>query len=372
MRVVHITRQFYPCIGGVENVVLNIARRQSLFGYDVSVLTLNRNYLSNSLLPSDDNYNGIKIKRISFFGSKRYPIALSVLSYIKDADILHIHCVDFFVDYLVLLKTIHRKKIILHTHGGFFHSKWVYFFKKIYFNTITRIILHGCDKIIAVSKHDYELFNRISKNIICINNGVDIEKYGSITKNIDYGTLLYVGRIDENKKIHNLIKVTALLVEREYKIKLKIVGADWKDLKPELQRFAEYLGIKDNISFLGQVSDDDLMNEMSKAHVFVSASEYEAFGISSIEAMASGTVCVLNNISSFRQFIVAENCGILTDFNNFKNAGDAVSKVLDMTKEEYFNMGANAKEIAKQYSWDAVAERIFSLYKKVLLNNEAS
>jgi alpha-1,3-mannosyltransferase len=50
-------------------------------------------------LAAIDDLDDIEIARIPYFGSSRYPIALSVLRHIKEADPVHVHAIDFFFDY---------------------------------------------------------------------------------------------------------------------------------------------------------------------------------------------------------------------------------------------------------------------------------
>ena len=149
MKVVHIVRQFHPTVGGLQNFVLLLAKQQLQNNIQVGVVTLNRSFVNNEILPETENFEGIEIKRIPFKGIKKYPLAFSVLNTIQDADIIHVHAIDFFIDFLALTRFIHKKPIILHTHGGFFHTPWGYHFKKIYFNTITRFVTRFANGIIA-------------------------------------------------------------------------------------------------------------------------------------------------------------------------------------------------------------------------------
>jgi len=366
MKIVHVVRQFYPLIGGIENVSLNLAMEQKRQGHTVSVITLNRSFFDNVRLSTEDEYEGINIKRIPFYGSKRYPLAFSSLKYVSDCDLIHIHCLDFFIDFLVLTKLLHGKKIVLHTHGGIFHTKRLLFLKKIYFYTVTRLILLGCSKVIACSKNDATLFRKISNKVICIENGVDIHKYSAINKSIEKGVLLYIGRLDIHKRIDNLIRVTAELYSRDKEVTLKIVGPDWKGIKSSLVRLANSLDISNRVKFLGSVTEDVLIEEMKKANCFVSASEYEGFGISAVEAMASGTFCVLNKIDSFNMFLTNKKYGFLVDFSNVQSASDSIELLLNKSLEELRDIENEAKRDVTKYCWENVVKDLNSVYREVL------
>src|SRR5258708_38766732 len=102
MNIVHVVRQFRPAVGGIESVVEELASAQVAAGHKVRIVTLNRLFKAtqNGVLPAHDVVNGAEIIRISFFGSPRYPLAPSAIKWIRDADIVHVHGIDFFVDFL--------------------------------------------------------------------------------------------------------------------------------------------------------------------------------------------------------------------------------------------------------------------------------
>jgi len=58
MRILHIVRQFYPCIGGIENFVLCLAEEQIKAGHQVTVVTLNKSF---KMEKEDNLYSGLKI-----------------------------------------------------------------------------------------------------------------------------------------------------------------------------------------------------------------------------------------------------------------------------------------------------------------------
>ena len=182
MNIVHVVRQFYPAVGGLEGVVRELASAQVAAGHHVRVVTLNRVFSATQdrVLPKHDVVDGAEVVRVSFFGSPRYPLAPSAIRFIRDADIVHVHAIDFFCDYLAWTKPLHRKKLVISTHGGFFHTPYAARLKRLYFSTITRMSLAWYDGVAAVSVADRELFGRIRKHgIVCIENGVNVSKYAN-------------------------------------------------------------------------------------------------------------------------------------------------------------------------------------------------
>ena len=75
MFIVHVVRQFHPGVGGLENVVHELASAQVSAGHRVRVVTLDRlfNGANRQRLPATETLDGIEIVRIPYFGSSRYP-----------------------------------------------------------------------------------------------------------------------------------------------------------------------------------------------------------------------------------------------------------------------------------------------------------
>jgi alpha-1,3-mannosyltransferase len=343
LNILHVVRQFYPMIGGLENYVLNLAKEQISDGNRVSVVTLNRNFTNNKALIEKETVFGIEIIRIPYFGSSRYPFAFSVLKHIKGYDIVHVHAIDFFADFLAFTKTIHRQKLILTTHGGFFHTQKNRLLKKFFFNTITRFSLKRYNRIIACSSNDYEQFSKISCNVTLINNGVDVRKYSNVPKIIEKDTLITVGRIDSHKRIDKLIKIISILKEKGTNVQLKIVGPDSRNLLNKLQQLTKDLRVEKNVIFKGKISEDELTESYSKAKIFISASEYEGFGIAAVEALASGTLCVLSNIPSFIEILGDNEFGRIVNFDNENEVVQNIEFLLNMDKSVYNDLSKQAR-----------------------------
>lgn len=181
MKVVHVVRQFHPSIGGMEEVVLNVARQHQATSADtVEVVTLDRVFTDpGAQLAQQETYQGLPIRRIGYRGSSRYPLAPSVLSAIRSADLVHLHGIDFFYDYLALTRPLHGKPMVVSTHGGFFHTAYASRMKQLWFQTLTRTSALAYARVIATSENDGELFAKVVSpaRLRVIENGVDVEKY---------------------------------------------------------------------------------------------------------------------------------------------------------------------------------------------------
>ena len=365
MRVLQVVRQYKPAVGGLETFVSELATHLQELGVDTEILTLNRNFSDGTLLASQSIEEGVKVRRIPFWGSKRYPIALSTIQYLKQFDLVHVHAVDSFVDYLSILKPFHRKPIILSTHGGFFHTKNQEKLKRYYFKTVTKMMLKNVNKVIACSNNDASIFESVTKsNLKMIENGINVEKYKQI-KHIrcHKNHFIAVGRFSQNKRIDLLLELIANLCKLYPDIKLRIVGRDYDDLKGDYHRLIRKLQISEHVEIIEGASDDLLLELMADSQYFISASEYEGFGLSALEAMAAGRIPVLSRIPSFIKMINDEKNGYILDFQCMDQAVKKAKIIIDNNDKDVLIDKAIA--YSESYSWKTVVKDFQEVYEKV-------
>jgi alpha-1,3-mannosyltransferase len=364
MKILHVVRQFYPAVGGMENAVLALCRHLQQRGHECDVVTLNRIWLAPNRLPAQEIVEHIQVFRISFIGRRRLFLAPEVLKHAPNYDLIHIHGVDFFVDFLALTKLLYRRPLVVSTYGGYFHTRWGYNFKRMYFRTITAVALSRAHKIICTSQHDYQLFNSIAARRKLTTIGVGIDKaFFSIRKECRAGMLVCIGRVAQNKHIERLIDVLALVRGSVPEAHLIIVGSDWEGLQPQLEARAQARGVSHSVQFVGQVAEATLKEYLAQAHLFVMASDYESFGIALLEAMSTGTVVVVNDIDTFHEFIVPGKNGFLTNFADLPVAAAVIVTALRLDIQQREAIGARARATARQFCWERIAELTEHVYR---------
>jgi len=365
-KILHVTNHFYPCIGGIETYILNLSKELIKRGHTSDVLCLNTCSKSKEKLPALETYEGINIRRISYLDLKYYKITAPIGRYLKHYDIIHVHGLGFFADLVAATKSIHKKRMILSTYGGMFHTANIMPLKKAYFFGWCRRIAKKFDKIIAISPEDKKVAIKLSSDVELVEAGIDYERFSSAKKKVNNNMFLFVGRISKNKRVDNLIKTVSYLKKDLKNISLYVIGDDWENLKNGLQELSKKTGVEKNVVFTGKVSDEDLLEYMSKANFFVSASEYESFGLSVVESMAAGCIPVLNNIEIFRNLISDGKQGFIVDFNNPKEAAEKINLIFKKNLEP---VRKNSINFSKKYGWDKKALLIEKIYVNSLIRD---
>ncbi len=367
MRVLHIVRQFHPSVGGLEDFVLELAKQQRKDGISAEVVTLNRTRGSDARLPSRDMVEGVPVRRIGYFGSARYPIAFGIMKELRGFDLVHVHAVDFFCDFLALTRVLHKKPLVLSTHGGFFHTAFARPLKALFFSTITPLSMtqYGC--VVANSTNDLDLFRRVTKRrLVMIENGVNTKKFAELGSPVFTPGLLYIGRFSVNKRLDRLIDAFDEIANEIPAARLHIVGNDFDGLSTQLQQRIAERSNGSKIQMHVGLSDDGLNEVIKACSFFVSASEYEGFGQTVVEAMSAGLLPIVNRIKSFEGILGATSVGLLVDFSNASAVGKQAAAFMRQTEMRYSEARINAISASRQYSWDGTAQRFVDVYERVL------
>jgi alpha-1,3-mannosyltransferase len=368
MKIVHVVRQFYPAVGGLENVVRELASAQVAAGHRVRVVTVNRVFgaSAHNALPTHGVVDGVEVVRVPYFGPQRYPVAPSAISFVRDADVVHVHAIDFFFDYFAWTKLFHRKKLVVSTHGGFFHTGYAARLKQLYFCTVTRVSLAWYDTVVAVSAADRKLFGRIRmKGIVCIENGVNLTAYANAASSGPTKNVLALGRLSSNKRLDNLISFIAALRRHDQQWQLKIAGREWDVGVSDLAAHAKTLDVGDAVEVFVNPTDDVVRTVIGQCSVIASASEYEGFGVAAVEGMSAGLFPVLNDIPAFRDLVARTGVGMLVDFADMKASIDAFIVKWQDVEANYLSFRSSAVKAASAYDWQRVSAAYEGIYDAI-------
>lgn len=359
MRILHIVRQFHPAVGGLESYVRNMIEHQRKLGHECAVLTLNRVFHGDSgTLPAHEYIDGIAVYRVSFLGKRRFFIPMVAPSFLRRYDVIHVHNTDGFFDAIALLAGNLGKPVFATTHGGFFHTKDFSAAKKLYFNMVTRHSGKRYRALFAISQNDYNIFQGVNDNLILKPNAI-APPGDFIASGSDF---IYLGRLAKHKNVAAVIQTFACL-KIQYGIagKLHIVGPEWDVKKADLSLFAAQLRVEEDVIFHGFILPDYLQTVLKGCGWFLSASSFEGFGMSMLEAMAVGLVPFVHPNESFRELVAAGGVGACVDFSHpAKAADEIVMRLAGIRRKDR----ETARQFALQFSWEKLAQDTITAYRE--------
>ncbi|NVN37005.1 glycosyltransferase family 4 protein [Komagataeibacter swingsii] len=368
MKVLHICRQFSPSVGGLEDSLLNLARSQRQdMGIDAQVLTLDSVFGRPGRLPHRDMVDGIPVIRIPWRGSTRYPLAPQVLRHIGAFDLLHVHAIDFFFDFLAWTWPFHRKTMIASTHGGFFHTGALRRIKEIWFRTITPVSVRAYKRIVACSYSDADMFRTVAAGrLLTIENGINQARFRDAASHKPGRTILAFGRFAVHKRLRLLFQLVALLRRENPEWKLIVAGQDSNLTVADLRRQAQACGITDALRIVSGPSDAALRDLMGEASFFGCLSAHEGFGLAAVEAMSAGLVPILSNITPFARLMQQGAAGVMVDPDNLAPGAREVEALAASLPDTADALRARNMEVASHYDWNSVAQEYVRLYQQVL------
>jgi alpha-1,3-mannosyltransferase len=361
MLIVHVARQYFPAVGGMEGVVEELAKRQVAAGHEVKVVTLNRLFgTSQIIMPSREIVEGVEVVRLPFIGSQRYPIVRGLLRHLRFADVVHVHGIDFFFDFLALTKFWHRKPLVATTHGGFFHTDFASRAKRIWFQTITRMTSRAYSSIVACSAADEVMFREIEPpSLTLIENGVDTGKFRALASP-DAPSMIYFGRLAPNKGLDRLLLWFAEVHRQAPEWTLTIAGRPSGVLPAALRARATELGVGRAVKVVASPDNEQLAELIAGASVYACASTYEGFGLAAIEATSAGLFPVLSRLPPFERTLAALDTGYLTDFT--PTAADAERFLTAWARRSNENRRASMERADADYGWGRAAAQYAEVY----------
>ncbi|MCD2173831.1 glycosyltransferase family 4 protein [Rhizobium sp. C4] len=365
--VTHVVRQFLPNRGGLEDVVANLCGQLPSLGYRTKVVTLDRLFVEpDKLLPARETIAGIDVVRIPWKGSSRYPLAPQVFNHLADADIVHVHAVDFFFDALAWGRMLHRKPMIATTHGGFFHTQKFAAIKKVWFNTLTRASVSAYRDLVCCSLSDLETFRPIAgKRAKLIENGADTGKFADRASSMATKGMITIGRFSSNKQLPRLIATMRALVDSDPDWRLTIAGVPSDLSEADLRQAISAHRLDHAVNLVVGASNEDIARLMGQVSLFVSASDYEGFGLVAIEAMSAGLIPVLQPNDAYRALAARHETIRFADFADPQVAAGAIQASLNALITDPAQRNT-AMAAAADYAWPAVARRYADLYDDIL------
>ncbi|MEM9398697.1 MAG: glycosyltransferase [Verrucomicrobiota bacterium] len=243
-----------------------------------------------------------------------------------------------------------------------------------------RILYSECDMLIATTPIQVDVFiddYDVPRNKVrMIPPGYDDNRFFPVSSasreaarqkfNIKGKTIMSLGRLATNKGYDLLIEGFAVAARRLPDIKLQLaVGGDKMDdletrILTELKTLVRDLNIEDKVIFSGYVSDEDLPDFYRAADVFVLSSRYEPFGMTAIEAMASGTPTVATVHGGLYRVLEYGSHGLFADTFDKEDLGITIIKPMRYPRI-WTRLSRNGAQLARSlFTWTGIAQQLIS------------
>ncbi len=206
-----------------------------------------------------------------------------------------------------------------------------------------------------------------------LSNGVDLSEYKPgkpsteiLEKyhiNMKVPRVLYVGRVDPEKSIENVVEAFSIASKSVTDAEFLIVGDGIA--RPALEKLVAEKNLGDKVKFLGRVMPPDLYEIYKTGTLFATASETETQGIVLIEASATGLPLIAVDAGAVKELCQNKRNGILCKPGNIAQMAKAMVEILsDKTLREQY--GKESLEIAKSHDINHTLSRFEEIYQTAI------
>lgn len=370
----------YPTFGGSGVVATELGLELSKRGHNIHFITYNQP-VRLELLGNNVHYHEVNVPEYPLFHYQPYELALSS----KLVDMVKLHKIE-----------------ILHVHYAIPHAYAAYMAQKmlqeegIYIPFVTT--LHGTD-ITLVGSHPFykpavtfsinksnavtavseslredtmRLFN-IKNDIKVITNFIDLNKFDhdftdcqrGMMAGEDEKIITHISNFRPVKRISDIIK-TFYTIQKTIPAKLMMVG-EGPEREPA-ERLCRTLGITDKVVFFGNSNEIDRI--LCFSDLFLLPSETESFGLSALEAMASGVPVISSNTGGIPEVNEQGFSGFLSDVGNVEEMSANAIKILQ-DKNTLNQFKSNAKKQARKFDIASIVPQYEAIYEETLRNCKA-
>jgi len=214
----------------------------------------------------------------------------------------------------------------------------------------------------------------LGREVIPVSCGIDLRSFSPDNDGLKlkqrYGIpgrviLLYVGRLDKEKRIEVILHAMPSIVER---VDAQLVVAGPGKLRNDLETLVANLRLKDRVTFLGHLSEEDVPGLYRAADVFVMAGVAELQSIATMEAMASGLPVIAANAMALPELVHHDENGFLFPEDDAQALAAAAVTILS-NEPLRRQMAKKSLEIIKVHDINKVVEQYEMLYALMLASD---
>ncbi len=366
MRILHVYKDYYPVLGGIENHIKLLAESQARAGDDVTVLVTGASWRTR--VEQRNGVTIVKAGRLIETASTPLSLRLSWHLYGEHPDITHLHF-PYPPGEVSQWPLLRRRATVLTYHSDVVRQQRML----RYYRPAMLRILNRIDRIIATSPNylaSSEVLRLVADRCRVIPLGIDQTPFQQVSPEAvmaleeHYGNgpwLLFVGVLRYYKGLNYLIDAMQQIPAR-----LVIVGQGPEE--PALREQVAQLGLQDRIIFAGAVSDAELPAYYRLASLFcLPASERsEAFGLVQVEALASGLPIVCTELGTGTSYVNKDGESGLVVAP--RDASVLTSAILRLLNDEALRrrLADGARQRAQLFAAEKMLAEIRAVYEDVL------
>jgi glycosyltransferase involved in cell wall biosynthesis len=359
--ILQVTPYYPPHLGGLENVVWQLAQQLGT-RHHVSVVTTD---VGASGAPRRAVEGSVDVRRHRAVELAHTPVAPGVVPALiraPRAAVVHLHAAHAVLPEQVLaVAAVRRQPFFVHFHLDVDPSGRMGWLLPLYKRAVFGRVLRAASGVIVLSEEQARFVSSAHGvepgRVFVVPNGVG-DEYFLPARERTYGPLrlLFVGRLTPQKNVARLLEALSLVREN---VVLDVVGDG--EQQSGLRARAHRLGLT-NVVFHGDRRGDDLVGAYARADAFVLPSDREGMSLAALEAMAASLPVVATDVPGNTGLL--RGVGILVP----PVPGALARAVDEVAQNEVFrrSLADASARASRHHSWDTVARRVEAVYDEVL------
>ena len=370
---------FHPHLGGVEELVRQLAHRQLAVGGRPLVVTMRW----PKSLPARDTFEGIPVRRHVFRLPERDPRWLAAYALEHRAiqhsvereltahgcDLVHVQCVSNNGWYARRAAQSLGLPLVVSLQGELTMDASNVYNTSTVLPHLLRRLLREADAVTACSRHtlaEAEAFSSVALGDRghVIPNGVNLEEIRSATPPSRKPYVLAIGRHVDEKGFDVLLRAWRRVRDTVAECPDLVIAGDGP-ARADLEQLARSLGIGEHVDFPGRCDRPATAALFAGCESFVLPSRHEPFGIVNAEAMAAGRPIVATRVGGVPEIVIDGDNGLLVPPEDPDALSAALRRVLT-EPDLAARLATRARESAPRYDWANIADAYDALYSAIV------
>jgi N-acetyl-alpha-D-glucosaminyl L-malate synthase BshA len=373
----------YPTYGGSGAVATELGIALAGRGHEIHFITYRQPFRLPAFLPNVF-FHEVDVGRYPLFEFPPYDLALAVRMHevvlSHGLEILHCHyaiphATSAWIAREMLREQHNDVKVITTLHG----TDITLVGQDPSFNAITKFSIEKSDRLTAVSeflrRETYTAFGCTACDVKVIHNFIDPEVYNrqryatSMQNQLSPSlpVLMHISNFRTVKRVRDIIGIFAK-VNSEIPSRLVMVGdgPDRVVAEDETRR----LGVESSVSFLGKI--DNVAPLLASADLYLLPTESESFGLSALEALASGVPVIGTNAGGLPEVVRNGETGFLFKVGDVEGMGAAALELLRNPEMWNAMSELGAADARARFSEDEIVSQYEEMYRTSLSGNVAT
>ncbi|MEJ2267192.1 MAG: glycosyltransferase [Anaerolineales bacterium] len=365
MKILHLYKDYYPVLGGIEGHIQSLAEAQAAAGHQVTVLVTNPDGQR-----AEEELNGVRVVRLPRLATAMStPLTLAFIPYLRkeNPQITHLHF-PYPVAELSQLVAGRGHPYVITYHSDVIRPAQQIFLR--FYRPILWRVLRGARRILVGSPSYLKtspFLAAVANRCVIVPFGIDPRPFVEASPRYPEGNrprLFFLGR-------HRYYKGIEILLQAMTQIEADLwIGGDG-EMRGKWMALTADLGLADRVRFFGDIPKSEVPGLYASVDLFVlpSTLRAEAFGAVLLEAMAAGLPCVTTELGTGTSFIVQDGMtGLVVPPREPNALAGAMRRLLEDPDLRARMGAAGQARVMAEFTVEKMAERVETVYQQAFLS----